>query len=67
MDNKSLPAFPLPHPAKEDGISKWEYFAAAALQGILSNPTIMATTNLSVAAGMAKGVAETLLDKLEEK
>lgn len=38
MTNPNEPAFPLPE-GKCNGLSKREYFAALAMQGILANPS----------------------------
>lgn len=47
MENKNLPAFPDPNRAtirdfkNNTGLTKREYFAAMAMQGLLSNPQWM--------------------------
>lgn len=74
MENRDKPAFPIhpelaPNFAEHDyaGISKREYFAAMALQGLLTNPhTIPNKEGYEYASSLAVKSADALLDQLEK-
>jgi hypothetical protein len=56
-DNESSIGYP--------GLTKREYFAGLAMQGLLSNPAQIDTTNFEWIARHAKGYADALLAELE--
>lgn len=72
VENKDLPAFAavgydaLGGGYSQDGLSKREYFAGLAMQGLLSNPGQIDTTNFEWVAEHAVGYADKLLDTLSK-
>lgn len=73
MNNRDQPAFPNhPNPAADRGLSKREYFAGLAMQGILSSKTALYTNNggsteksAKAKAEVAVALADALLAELE--
>ena len=80
MKNRDLPAFPLPNEAAPfeghsaiDGLTKREYFAAMAMQGIVANERATESNedgeHESIAAAIASNavfMADALLAELEK-
>lgn len=72
MENKNLPAFASvaisgENGYQQDGLTKREYFAGLAMQGLLSNPKQIDTTNFKWIAEHALGYADELLEQLEKQ
>lgn len=63
MKNADEPAFPIQDNILEKGLTKREYFAAMAMQGILANPNW--AMNEAYAAEAAIAEADKLLKHLE--
>lgn len=70
MENNHKPAFPAVEGSTafyEPGLSKREWLAGMALQGILSNPQLdIATTKMEIIARDAGALADTLLLELSK-
>ena len=77
LENKDLPAFAcvgydvMGGGYQQDGLTKREYFAAKALQGLLTiydeneqNPTVPNESNVKYMANLAVKAADALLDAL---
>jgi hypothetical protein len=58
------PAFASGNDYRENGLTKREYFAAMAMQGLLSNPAQIDITNFEWVAEHAIGYADAILEKL---
>jgi len=70
MKNANQPAQPLPSPdlleaMQYSGLTKREYFAAKAMQGMLANPEQIKDTPKEI-SDLSINIADTLLNKLEE-
>jgi hypothetical protein len=69
MDNSEQPAFPFvasdSNVNNQGGLTKREYFAAMAIQGLLANPNIGNDANRVVVDSIE--LADILLEQLEEK
>lgn len=66
MENKNSQRGAFATPSQE-GLTKREYFAGLALQGILSNPKQIDTTEFKWVAEHALGYADELLEQLEKQ
>jgi len=76
MKNKDLPAYPLPNEAAPfekhsaiDGLTKREHFAVMAMQGILSNSSMISTTDdgaIDWISVMSVKAADALLEELDK-
>jgi hypothetical protein len=69
MKNSDKPAYPDNWDAKLPGLTKREYFAAMAMQGLLSNDCMIDQTDSSSIEWAAKSsvsVADALLKELEK-
>jgi hypothetical protein len=70
MDNGCNLIHSFQHTEREDGnyngLTKREYFAGLAMQGLLSNPAQIDTTNFEWVAQHALGYADALLKELEK-
>jgi hypothetical protein len=77
MENKDMPAFPVLELKQmgdkllldlmSPGVSKREYFAAAALKGLLANSTLFqGYSSYTEMAGQAIGIADALLHELSK-
>ncbi len=73
MDNKDRPAYPITEETTDridaginiyTGLTKREYFAAMAMQGLLSNHMMIDTTNYEWIAEHSIGYADALLEAL---
>jgi len=77
MDNKDLPAMPLANDSYQDlnqgacryedgmGLTKREYFAGLAMQGLCSNPNTKESLRDGAASILAVRIADALLKALE--
>lgn len=70
MNNKRTTAFPIPtnssFPTLQTGLTKREYFAAAALAGLLQRVRLDAPSDQAIVAQLAVEIADETLTQLEK-